>query len=425
MSKQALSYLLKDVFKKGDSVSSLAGSSKPYRKEFLDKNKQIFELGTVEHIASEITIQIQATESTLLSEQLVTPSDISRAASILKDTFLARVKSANILDPVNSVIIYNTYDPMAKNLSLANKAAYSFLESVVSSRGGKVGGLTSALTSPDHVKTNAEVRFSHVFSNKLDDPIKALRYLKDFGSLSEDTYTTFLTQYNEITSYYTNGQKIFDLSIGAELKLRSSRGNEQAGKITKAITEQIKDAINKAVINRNWLDQEGSDSYKQALFKELDNIAVKHGAKGKIKPLSTSKNSSSTTTKTPIKVTKYKPGKAKKQRTSTPLINLQRIVDYINGRLPEAMLRNMGPNSLVNRTGTFANSARVVNAQVTEQGYPSFGYTYQRSPYDVFDPVLGRSPWNTPGRDPRKIIDKSVRDIAKEIAIGRFYTRRV
>jgi len=425
MSKQALSYLLKDLTKKSDSVNTLSGSSKSYREEFLDKNKQVFELGTVQHIASEITAQIQATESSLLSEQLVTSADISKAATILKDTFLARVKAANVLDPVNSVIIYNTYDPMAKNLSLANRAAYSFLESVVSSKGGKLDGLTSALTSPDHVKTNAQVRFSHVFNNKLDDPVKALRYLKDFGNLSEETYTTFLTQHNEVTSYYTNGQKIFDLSIGAELKLRSSKGNEQAGKITRAVTEQIKDAVNKAVINRNWIDQEGSDSYKQALFKELDNIAVKHGAKGKIKPLTTSKNSSRTTTKTPIKVTKYKPGKPKKQRTSTPLISLQKIVDYINGRLTEAMQRNMGPNSLVNRTGTFANSARIVNAQITEQGYPSFGYTYQRSPYNVFDPVLGRSPWNTPGRDPRKIIDKSVREIAKEIAIGRFYTRRV
>lgn len=426
MSKQALSLLLKEFTKKEDADKSIAGSSKPYRKEFLDKKKQIFELGTVQHIAEELRTEIQIAEPSLLTDGLLNQADINNAASALRTAFLAKVKPDNVLDRDSGVVVYNTYDPMAKNLSAANKVAFEVLEKAVTAKNGSLGNLASSLTSPDHVRTNAEIRFSHVFYNKLADPVKALRYLKDFGNLSEESYTVFLTQYNEITSYYTQGQKIFDLSVGAELKLRSRKGNEAAGtELTKALTDQIREAVSKAVINKNWADQEGSDSYKQALFKELNNIVVKGGGTGKIQPVDKAKNTIKSSTRTPVKVTRYKPGKVKKVAPKQPLINLQSIVNYINGRLPDAVRRNMGPGSLVNRTGRFADSTRIASAQLTPQGFPSLGYTYQRSPYDVFDPVLGARPWATPGRDPNKLIEKSVRDIAKEMAIGRFYLRRV
>jgi len=425
MSKQALSLLLKEFVKKEDADKSIVGTSKTYRKEFLDKKKQIFEIGTLAHIAEELKAEIRIAEPNLLVDGLVTQDDINAAALALRNAFLARVKPENVLDKDGGVVVYNTYDPMAKNLSAANKVAFELLEKAVTARNGSTGKLSSALTSPDHVRTNAEIRFSQVFYNKLSDPVKSLRYLRDFGKLSEESYTTFLTQYNEITSYYTNGTKVFDLSVGAELKLRSRKGNEAAGnELTKALTEEIRSAVNNAVINKNWADQEGSDSYKAALFKELNNIVVKGGGTGKIQAIDKSKNTAKQSTRTAIKVVQYKPAKVKKIEAKQPLINLQSIVSYINGRLPEAVRKNMGSGSLVNRTGTFSESAKLISAQMTPQGYPSLGYTYQRSPYDVFDPVLGKKPWNTPGRDPKKIIEKSVRDIAKEMAIGRFYVRR-
>jgi hypothetical protein len=84
----------------------------------------------------------------------------------------------------------------------------------------------------------------------------------------------------------------------------------------------------------------------------------------------------------------------------------------------------MGAPGLVYRTGKFANSTKVVNVETTRDGYPSIVFDYQRNPYDVFDRTLGESPWNTPARDPRALVDKSVREIVQEMAIGRFYTRR-
>ena len=37
---------------------------------------------------------------------------------------------------------------------------------------------------------------------------------------------------------------------------------------------------------------------------------------------------------------------------------------------------------------------------------------------------VGNTRWATPERDPRILIDKSIREIAAQFAIGRFYTRR-
>lgn len=80
--------------------------------------------------------------------------------------------------------------------------------------------------------------------------------------------------------------------------------------------------------------------------------------------------------------------------------------------------------ALVNRTGTFAQSVKITNIEQTREGYPSFVFDYERDPYDVFDRIKGRAPWNTPQRDPRALVDKSVREVVREMAINRFYTRR-
>lgn len=104
--------------------------------------------------------------------------------------------------------------------------------------------------------------------------------------------------------------------------------------------------------------------------------------------------------------------------------NWLQLLPLINTRLPEKVRQNMGEPRLRNRTGRLAQSARVVNVEQTRGGTPSFVFDYAREPYDVFDPVLGASPWNTPQRNPRTLVDVSVREIVREMAIGRFFTRR-
>lgn len=104
--------------------------------------------------------------------------------------------------------------------------------------------------------------------------------------------------------------------------------------------------------------------------------------------------------------------------------NWSSILPLLNTQLPPRVIANMRYPALVNRTGTFASSAKVINVEQTREGFPTFVFDYERNPYDVFDRTLGRSPWNTPERDPRALVDKSVRELVREMAIGRFYTRR-
>ena len=97
------------------------------------------------------------------------------------------------------------------------------------------------------------------------------------------------------------------------------------------------------------------------------------------------------------------------------------LLGILNQQLPERVRRNMNSPRLVNRTGRFAGSVKITDMSVTAQGFPSIGYTYQREIYETFE--LGNRQGSV-DRDPRRLIDQSIREIASQFAIGRFYTRR-
>ena len=124
--------------------------------------------------------------------------------------------------------------------------------------------------------------------------------------------------------------------------------------------------------------------------------------------------------KVPIKKIKQTPipkiGKGQK----SPL----RLMALINAKLPQTVASNMGAPRLENRTGRFAASPRVVDVQQTPQGFPSIGYTYEKNPYSVFEKTSGTR-FADANRDPRDLIELSIREIAQQLTIGRFYTRRV
>ena len=180
----------------------------------------------------------------------------------------------------------------------------------------------------------------------------------------------------------------------------------------------------------DWANQKGSNSSVDIAINRLLKVAKDSGAKISSKITSTSapnKSSSRATIKSKPKVPKLIKDEgigALDIAIDGPTTNWSSLVNIINSKLPDQVLRNMGAPGLVNRTGTLANSAKVLSIEQTKQGYPSVVFDYKRDPYDVFDKTLGASPWNTPARDPRTLVDKSVREIVKELAIGRFYTRR-
>ena len=110
--------------------------------------------------------------------------------------------------------------------------------------------------------------------------------------------------------------------------------------------------------------------------------------------------------------------KTKSNPASIPM----NMIGVINQRLPEVIAQNMRYPALEYRTGKFANSARVTDMAKTAQGFTSIGYTYEKNPYQTFEPGYRQG---SPDRDPRRLIDRSIREIAAQFAMGRFYTRRV
>jgi hypothetical protein len=120
------------------------------------------------------------------------------------------------------------------------------------------------------------------------------------------------------------------------------------------------------------------------------------------------------------RTSKVKKGnKAKKGSAGMPLAEM---MTKFNAKITQEVMSNMQSPALVNRTGRFAESVRITDIVKTPRGLNSVGYTYQRNPYQTFE--MGGAQ-GSPERDPRKIIDQSMREIAVSFAMGRFYTRRV
>lgn len=220
-----------------------------------------------------------------------------------------------------------------------------------------------------------------------------------------------------------DGTTLFGASLDASSKNRGKalKDSENAGFLQEALDKMLADQIER------FPNAKGSDSPVEVLEKRVTNILAGAG------------NSKSTLKKQKINT---KPGKgtSKPRKIKTTLaprivekktrlnpqgrsssaagrFSLQQLIGPLNEQINRTVKGNMQAPGLVNRTGRFAGSVRVTDIAVTPQGFPSIGYTYQRRPYDKFE--------TDTEKDPRKVIDQSMREIAAQYAIGRFYTRRV
>lgn len=104
--------------------------------------------------------------------------------------------------------------------------------------------------------------------------------------------------------------------------------------------------------------------------------------------------------------------------SSSPLA----LLVLINKDLSNTVADNMVGSRLNYQSGRFAESVRATDVITTARGFPSVGYTYDKFPYQTFEPGYAQGDVN---RDPRRLIDKSIREIATQFAVGRFYTRRM
>ena len=196
----------------------------------------------------------------------------------------------------------------------------------------------------------------------------------------------------------------------------------------------LQQEIAKYIATLDLAEQKGSKSIKeeaveQARFSVLNKIPkTKNIRKPTVKqPKSTAKVGSASgkgsklktkSKKQPIrKIAKSNAGKSEKA-------SLYTVMALISDKLPETVRKNMGAPRLENQTGRFANSVKMTDVIQTPQGFPSFGYTYRKDPYEVYEKSSG-SRFASVDRDPRDLIDSSIREIAAGYALGRFYTRRV
>lgn len=223
------------------------------------------------------------------------------------------------------------------------------------------------------------------------------------------------------------GEKTLIVKIGDRL----SNAIQGAGEEQKFLTD-----LKKAIAKIDVITMPGSDSFsdinkKKALkkvvnsFRKIKNIQITtEDLKLDIKSTPQNKTISSKAYlgyRAEQKVSGKRKTTFKGRETQPSFSPLQLLAD-LNRQLPSVVAENMDAPALQNQTGRFASSVRATDINQTPQGFLSVGYTYMKEPYQTFE--MGYTQGSTL-RDPRKLIDVSIREIAAQHALGRLYTRRV
>jgi len=223
----------------------------------------------------------------------------------------------------------------------------------------------------------------------------------------------------KVASKFLGNSKVFIVEVTEE----SARDNRSKATSEKQRLVRTRNKL-KSFIERNvkWAEQGGSDSKVEFIEKQL--IAEFSKIKGYKGTKATKPNTQSNSAEKTIKAKGKKSGSKDSVNLAVGAKRPKRsdvnIVALINAKLPTEIRKRMTYPRLQYRSGRFADSVQVIAAS---RGLIS--YTYQRSPYQVFEPGVGKAPWNTPARDPRALIDESIRAVAVGIISSRFNTRRV
>lgn len=228
------------------------------------------------------------------------------------------------------------------------------------------------------------------------------------------------------------------LKEGIEIGITVKSSSENPAGAESTDWAQVYPELEKSIFK--WAQKQ--DFYRLPGSNSMEEDHVDIVADVVMKTLTNSKSIRGTKTQRPTRRNKKetlskrggrKSADASKKRAKTPRVSkakdsnvsLVKLIGILNQKLPEVVAANMQSPRLNYQTGRFASSVKVTDISTTGGGFPSIGYTYQKDPYQVFEVGAGRSPWANVDRDPRKLIDTSIREIAAQMAIGRFYTRRV
>jgi hypothetical protein len=109
------------------------------------------------------------------------------------------------------------------------------------------------------------------------------------------------------------------------------------------------------------------------------------------------------------------------RRTKDTGFSQVKLYAALNMKINSVVAKNMEEPGLQYQTGRFAGGVKITDVSKTPQGFASIGYTYQKYPYQTFEPGFAQG---SVERDPRKLIEGSIREIAAQMVTGRLYTRR-
>lgn len=286
-----------------------------------------------------------------------------------------------------------------------------------------------------------------VGSARLAAAMDFLSRTRDFGGFANsESAKDIMELYAQIEFMWdVGGTKkkggVVSLKEGQVVRMRAdSMANNPAGGEPfdwKNLSPIFEKAVMDYMLEAGLTDIENSPSIRQNAKKMTTHAVVQGLTQGKKvtanKKTQASYRKSQRTVETEKSNTKRTPKSGKKARArrmsrAAPkgsVIQPLQLIGMLNRELPETVRKNMKYPALENRTGRFANSVKIVDINSTPQGFPSIGYTYQKQPYAVFEEGAGQAPWADGDRDPRELIDRSIREIAIKFALGRFYTRRL
>lgn len=224
------------------------------------------------------------------------------------------------------------------------------------------------------------------------------------------------------------GKEVISITLESS-RLNKKEGREKLSALAGDLNKKLFEVSEK--YGEQWANLKGSPSAVDRAEQEILNELSKIKGKKNFKSKTLSKNKSSASIR---RKTKTKKGSAFKDSKKAPSVNFGRVenkqqssiqlMGLLNAKLPKTVASNMGAPRLENVSGRFASSVRVTDISRTPRGFPSIGYTYQRDPYSVYEASSGTRFASTE-RDPRTLIDASIREIAVELMTTRLYTRRL
>lgn len=275
-----------------------------------------------------------------------------------------------------------------------------------------------------------------IFNTIYDSQLELLRYFKNKDTFSGSIKLT-LTRRGAARSTDLNALKRIVQKTIVKVAPQNSALNQKIGREIEAFyrTHLPKfyraffDSWTKKVEDQGVLDIKGSKSIRQFISDQVADI-ITIGTSKQTQKLSTVVKSNTAKKskggKSVKKSSGHKGRVSNKKGTTklatlrnatgqfTSIVNVERL---LTARLTETIKQNMTPPALVNRTGRFAESVELKSVQRDQRsGAITAFLTYMKYPYATFEPG-GRQ--GSSQRSPTKLIDRSVREIAKDLVTER------